>query len=133
MRLFAAPLMSMALLVATPAHAQGLTVKTGETWIFVIEKGQPAHARRVQPATKPAKGEVQVAVRSALGTTMAIGGQVPIGYDFRAELIINGKAVAKRACALPANNKSAFEFWPEQAEAVRISNFRPAKKGGTCP
>ena len=133
MRLFATSLVPIALLAASPVHAQGLTIKTGETWIFIIEKGQPARAKRVEPATKPAKGEVQVAVRSALGTTMAIGGQVPIAYDFRAELIINGKAVTKRACTLPANNKPAFEFWPEHAEAVRISDFRPAKKGGTCP
>lgn len=126
-------LLPLFLLAASPAMAQGLTVRTGETWIFKIDKGQPARARKVQPATKPGKGEVQVALRSILGTSMAIGGQVPIDYNFRAELIVDGKPVAKRACTLPANNKPAFEFWPEKAQAVRIFDFRPAKKGGSCP
>lgn len=121
------------MLAVSPAAAQGLTIKTGETWIFEIEKGQPVRARRVEAATKAGKGQVQVAVRPALGTAMSIGGQVPVSYNFRAQLIVNGKLVAKRACTLPANNKPAFEFWPEKAEAVRISDFKPVKSGGNCP
>ena len=133
MRAAAISLALFAMLAASPAAAQGLTVKTGETWIFEIEKGQPVRARKVEAATKPGKGQVQVAVRSALGTAMSIGGQVPVSYNFRTQLIVNDKLVAKRACILPANNKPAFEFWPEKAEAVRISDFKPAPKGGNCP
>jgi hypothetical protein len=135
MRTLAKAFVPILLLAAFPAMAQsqGLTVKTGETWIFEIEKGQPVRARRVEAATKPGKGQVQVAVRSALGTAMSIGGNVPVSYNFRAELITGNKALAKRACTLPANGKPAFEFWPEKADAVRISNFKPAPKGGSCP
>ena len=127
-------LAATALLAASPSPAKpGLTIKPGETWMFVIEKGQPARGRRVQPLAKPGRGEVQVAVRSVLGTGMTINGQVPVSYNFRVELTAGGKTIAKRACTLPANNRPAFEFWQERAEAVRIFDFRAAGKGGSCP
>ena len=126
------PLMLL-LAVAAAARPPGLTIKPGETWTFVIEKGQPSRARRVQPMAKPGKGEVQAAVRSVMGTGMSISGQVPVSYNFRVELTAAGKTIAKRACTLPANNRPAFEFWQEKAETVRIYDFHPAGKGGSCP
>ena len=40
---------ALLLLAAVPVQAAGLTVRTGETWIFTVKKGEPAHARRVAP------------------------------------------------------------------------------------
>ena len=35
------------LLAASPVSAKGLTVHMGETWVFAIDRGQPARARKV--------------------------------------------------------------------------------------
>jgi hypothetical protein len=114
------------------ASAAPLTVRTGETWLFRIDHGEPVQAHRADPAAKPARGEVKVAVRSLFGTMMTISNNSDQGYSFRAELIgADGKAVAARACGLPPKNQPALESWPQKAAAVRIGQFRPAS-GGRC-
>jgi hypothetical protein len=118
--------------VPFPAIAAPLTVRTGETWLFRIDHGEPAQARKANPAAKPARGEVKVAVRSLFGTMMTISSNSAHGYSFKAELIgADGKAVAARACGLPPNNQPALESWPQKAAAVRIGAFKPAS-GGRC-
>ena len=57
----------------------------------------------------------------------------PVAYTYKAELIGAGKSVPARSCALPADRKLSFEHWPEQATAIRLSNFKTAPKGGNCP
>jgi hypothetical protein len=124
------------LLAASPAaaaKAPGLTVKTGETWIFRIANGQPAKARKVPAQSKPKSGEVVVTVKSMMGTTMTITSNNPVAYTFKAELVGAQKAVPTRSCTLPANNRLSFENWPQAAKAVRLSNFKPATKDGACP
>lgn len=121
-------------LAATPALATAgpLNIQTGETWLFKIDHGQPAKARKVSPATAPTRGEVKVSVRAAFGTMMTISNNSAQGYTFDAQLIdAAGKAVTARSCTLPANNQPALENWPQKASAVRIGNFKPAK-GGNC-
>ena len=121
-------------LAATPALATAapLTVRTGETWLFKIDHGQPANARKVAPTATPARGEVKASVRSAFGTMMTISNNSTQGYTFDAQLIdATGKAVNARSCTLPPNNQPALENWPQKAAAVRIGNFKPAK-GGNC-
>ena len=61
-------------LVAAPlqAFAAPLTVKTGETWLFSLDHGDPVRAHKVDAAAKPAKGEVKVAVRALFGTPKTI-------------------------------------------------------------
>ncbi len=120
-------------LIASPATAMPLTVRTGESVIFVIDHGQPARARRVAPATKPKPGEVLVIVRAMLGTTMSITSNNQLAYTYRAELIGGAKPVATRSCTLPANAVLSFESWPQKAAAVRLSNFKPAASAGNCP
>jgi hypothetical protein len=120
------------LLVAAPLQAAPLTVKTGETWIFTIKNGQPANARKVTPSAKIAKGQIKVAVRALMGTTMTVTNNSPIAYTFRAELLQSGNVVAPRPCTLPANAKPIFEQWKEKAEAVRIGNFTAASADGRC-
>jgi hypothetical protein len=118
--------------VPLPAIAAPLTVRTGETWLFRIDHGEPVQAHKVGPAAKPAHGEVKVAVRSLFGTMMTISSNSDQGYNFKAELIdANGKAAAARACGLPPKNQPALESWPQKAAAVRISDFKPAS-GGRC-
>lgn len=130
----ATPLLAL-LLLASPAAAQspGLTIKTGESWMFAISRGQPVRARKVDPAVKPAPGQVLVSLRSMMGTSMSITSNNPQTYTYSAELIGADKSVPVRSCTLPANGRLSFEHWPQTASAVRISNFRLAAKDGSCP
>ena len=128
MRLIAALL----LLAAAPAQAAGLTVRTGETWLFTIKNGEPAEARKVTPSAKIGKRQIKVAVRPILGTAITVTNNSPIAYTFRAELVSGGKANVARSCTLPANARPAFEQWEQKAEAVRISDFKVAGPDGRC-
>lgn len=126
-------LRSLVLLAASvPAAAQPLTVRTGETWLFTIEEGQPVHARKVEATALPGRGDVKVSVRALFGTMMTISNNSPQGYKFSAQLIAaDGKAVTARTCTLPPGNQPALESWPQKASAIRIANFIPAN-GGHC-
>jgi len=124
-----------ALLVAAPLPAKtpSLTVRTGETWVFSIQGGQPVRARKVDPSVRLLRGQVLVTVRSMMGTTMTISSNNPESYTYRAELIGAGKTTSERACTLPAERRVSFEHWPQTADAVRLSDFLPAPAGGNCP
>jgi len=126
-------LLALALITAPlPAIAAPLTVKTGETWLFSLDHGDPVRAHKVDAAAKPAKGEVKIAVRALFGTTMTISNNSPQGYTFKAELIgADGKAVTAKTCTLPAKNQPALESWSQKAVAVRVGTFHPAN-GGLC-
>ena len=130
-----AALILLSLLAVAPLSAKtpSLTVRTGETWIFSIQGGQPVRARKVDPSARLLSGQVLVTVRSMMGTTMTISSNNPVGYTYKAELIGAGKTIADRACTLPAERRVSFEHWPQTAEAVRLSNFLPAPDGGRCP
>ena len=122
-------------LLAAPVAAQspGLTVKTGESWMFAISRGQPVRARKVKPTVKPPPGQVVVTLKSMMGTSMSISSNSRQAYTYKAELIGAGKAVPLRSCTLPAGGRVSFEHWPEKADAVRISDFKVARKDGSCP
>lgn len=126
---------SLLLAAATPADAKGpgLTVRTGETWQFSLFHGQPVKARKAGPDARPAPGQIQVTVRSMLGTTMTISSNNPTAFTYRAELIGADRPVSARSCALPPDGRLSFESWPQQADAVRLSDFKVAPKGGACP
>ena len=130
-----AAILTSLILLAPSAVAQSprLTVKPGETWVFNIFRGQPSKARKVAPSAKPAPGQVVVTARTMMGTSLTISSNNPVAYTYKAELIGAGKAVPARSCALPADSKLSFEHWPEQATAIRLSDFKPAPKGGNCP
>ncbi|HYC65115.1 MAG TPA: hypothetical protein VEC14_10325 [Reyranellaceae bacterium] len=123
------------MLLASPAAAQspGLTVKTGESWMFAISRGQPVRAHKVSSAATPAPGQVLVTVKSMMGTTMTITSNNRQAYTYKAELVGAKKVVPTRSCTLPANNRLSFENWPQKAVAVRLSDFKVATKGGACP
>ena len=123
---------ALLLLAATPAQAAGLTVRTGETWFFKVEDGEPANARLVTASAKIPKGQIKASVRALGGTSMVVTNNSPIAYTFRAELLSGGKATAARSCTLPANARPTFEQWQEKAEAVRIGSFKPATADGRC-
>ena len=130
-RLLAAALLIMA--VPVVAKSPGLTIKTGESWMFAISRGQPVRAHKVKPTVKPPQGQVLVTVTSMMGTTMTISSNNPSAYIYQAELIGVGKAAPARSCTLPANGRLSFEHWPQKASAIRLSNFRLADKDGACP
>ena len=123
------------LLAAAPAAAKPatLTVKTGESWVFSIQGGQPVRARKVDPSVRLLRGQVLVTVRPMMGTTMTISSYNSVSYTYQAELIGADKPTKARACTLPADRRVSFEHWPQKAEAVRLSNFQPAPAGGSCP
>ena len=123
---------ALLLLAAAPAQAAPLTVKTGETWVFTVKDGQPASARKVASSAKPAKGQIVVAVRAMMGTTMIVTNNSPVAYTFRAELLRGGKSLASRPCTLPAGGKPIFDQWQEKADAVRIGAFKVSKADGLC-
>ena len=130
-------LIALALLVAASpvaaAKPGGLTVRTGETWQFSLFHGQPVRARKASADAKPAPGQIQVTVRSMLGTTMTITSNNPTSFTYQAELIGTDKPVAARSCALPPDGRLSFESWPQKADAIRLSDFKVAPKGGACP
>jgi len=123
------------MLAAAPLYAKapGLTVKAGETWQFSLFRGQPVKAHKASLKAKPGPGQIQVTVRSVLGTTMTITSNNPTAFTYRAELIGADKPVAARSCALPPDGRLSFESWPQKADAVRLSDFKVAPKGGACP
>jgi len=123
---------ALLLLAAVPAQAAGLTVRTGETWIFSVKNGEPAQARKVASSAKIPKGQIKVAVRSMLGTAMTVTNNGPIAYTYRAELLSGGKASVARSCTLPPNARPSFEQWQQKADAVRIGRFEIASADGTC-
>lgn len=126
-----------ALHLATPAtarDAQGLTVPMGETWMFRIDRGQPAHARKVRPTTTPRAGEIRLTLRSMVGTTMTLISNSPRSYTYRATLIgAGGKQITAKSCALPSENRLAFESWPQTARAVKVSDFKVTRDDTVCP
>jgi hypothetical protein len=127
-----AVLLALAIAVGSGAAAAPLTVRVGENMLFVIDRGQPVNARKADPSSKPARGEVKVGVRSFSGTMMTLTNNSAQGYTFKAELIgTGGKAVNARTCTLPPGNQPTLESWPQEAAAVRIGDFKPAK-GGRC-
>ena len=75
-------------LAAAPALATAapLTVRTGETWLFRIDRGEPVNARKLAPRA-PTRGDVKVSVRAAFGTMMTISINSTQGYTFDAQLI----------------------------------------------
>jgi hypothetical protein len=123
---------ALLLIAAAPAQAAGLTVRTGETWLFTIRNGEPAQARKVTPSAKIPKEQIKVSVRPILGTAMTVTNNSPLAYTFGAELISGGKATVGRSCTLPANARPVFEQWEQKADAVRISDFKVAGADGRC-
>ena len=122
-------------LLAAPAAAQspGLTVKIGESWMFAISRGQPVRARRVKPTVKPPPGQVLVTLKAMMGTSLSITSNNRQSFTYKAELIGADKPVPVRSCTLPANGRISFEHWPQKSDAVRISDFKVARKDGSCP
>ena len=133
--MYRAALITITLLAASPATAQspGLTIRTGESWMFAISRGQPVRPRKVVATVKPPPGQVLVTLRAMMGTSLSITSNNSQSFTYKAELIGADKPVPLRSCTLPANGRMSFEHWPQKAVAVRISDFRVARKDGSCP
>lgn len=129
MRLIAAAIL---LVAASAAQAAPLTVRTGESWLFNVENGEPVNARKVEGTAKAAKGQLMVTVRALLGTSMIVTNNSSTAYTLRAELFVAGKPSGARTCTLPTGAEPTLEQWPQKADAVRLSAFRPAGPGGRC-
>jgi hypothetical protein len=119
--------------LSTAATAGPLTIRTGESWAFSVQNGQPVSGRRIPKAARPARGEIKASVNSLAGTTMTLTNATGTAYTYRAELVgASGKATS-RTCSLPATAQPVLEYWPQKATAVRLGDFRPAKGAGACP
>jgi hypothetical protein len=115
---------ALLMFAAVPAAAADLTIRTGETWVFALKNNQPVGARKVAADTKPAKGQIKVAVKNLLGTAMFVTNNSATAYRVQATLIAGGKASPARGCVFPANATPVIEQWSQKADAVRLSNFR---------
>jgi hypothetical protein len=125
---------ALLLLAAAPASAKGLTVRVGETWVFAVERGQPAHARKVTANASPAPDQIKGSVQSMMGTTMMVTNNSKYDYAYRALLVMpGGKTGAGKSCAVPANGRVAIEHWTKPVAAVRVSDFKRAPAGSLCP
>ena len=124
--------LALLLVAAAPLHAAPLTVRTGESYVFTVKKGQPANARKVATNAKPGKGQILVSVKPLMGTAMFMTNRTGVAYTFRAEILQGGKAVNARPCTLPANDRPIFEQWQQKADAVRIGIFKAASADGHC-
>ena len=125
---------ALLLLASAPVAAKPLTVRMGETWIFTVANGQPATARKVHAKALPKPGEMKVSLSSLMGTTMTVSNNSRFDYAYRATLILpGGNAGASKSCAVPANGRLAMEHWKQHVTAVRLSDFRVARKDGSCP
>ena len=120
-------------MTGTGAVAAPLSVMAGENWVFSVRGGDPVNARKVASTAKPAKGQIKVSVRRLMGTSMFVTNNSGTAWIFRADLLKGGKALAARSCTLPAKPDPMLEQWPQRADAVRISGFKPAPKDGSCP
>lgn len=120
------------LATASLASAQPLTVRAGESWLFKVADGQPVDAHKVEPTSKPAKGELMISVRALFGTTMIVTNNSAVPYRFNAELVPARNMAALRTCSLPTGAKPVVEQWEQKADAVRVSNFRATENEGRC-
>ena len=123
---------ALILAMASTAQAAPLTVRAGESWIFMVKDGQPAAAHKVDSIAKPARGEVMATVRALFGTTLIVTNNSSVSYSFNAELLPGRNLRAVKTCTLRADGKPTVEQWDEKAVAVRISNFRATGKEGLC-
>src|SRR5215207_3955628 len=91
--------LALLLFATSPVSAKGLTVRMGETWVFAIERGQPARARKVAASASPVANQVKVSVQPMLGTTMWVTNNSKYDYAYRALLITpDGKTGASKSC-----------------------------------
>jgi len=129
-----ASLALLTLLATAPLSAKPLTVRTGETWVFALERGLPVRARKVEARTAPAPGQFKVTVQPLMGTTMTMTNNSKFDYAYRATMMLHGgKTGPAKSCAVPANGRLAIEHWPRPVAAVRLSDFKRAPAGSLCP
>ena len=123
-----------ALLAAAPLSAKSLTVRMGETWLFSVRAGTPVEARKVAATAAPAPNQIKVSLQPMLGATMTMTNNSRFDYAYRATLVLpSGKPGAAKACAVPANGRTAIEHWTRPIAAVRLDRFKPAPAGSLCP
>ena len=120
--------------LAAPLTAKPLTVRMGETWVFAVRGGSAVKARKVTVTTAPAPGQIKVSLQPMLGSTMTMTNNSRFDYAYRATLVLpTGKPGAAKACAVPANGRTAIEQWTRPIAAVRLDRFKPAPAGSLCP
>lgn len=117
------------------AIAAPLTIKSGESWVFEIDRGEPVRARRVNSSAKPAANQIKATVVSTMGTTMTMSNNSLTSYTFHAELVGPAKSGAAKArtCTLPATGDPVLEYWPVKSAGVRVSGFKMTSADGNCP
>jgi hypothetical protein len=117
--------------VATPSlsesgHFLGLTVQSGETWIFRIDQGEPVDARKIDGSATPGSGELMVTLKPQMGAMMIVTNNTNKFYNYHAFLTMQpgseGKATS--VCTVANGGRMAIENWPYAVPAIRIADFR---------
>jgi hypothetical protein len=116
------------LVTGSPAFAdpQGLVVKSGETWVFHLENGQPAGAHLVADNAKIAPGELMVTMKAENGTMLTVTNNTDKFLNYHATMVAGAREKPTSVCTLMSNGRMGFENWPYSIRAIRLSDFEPA-------
>jgi hypothetical protein len=109
----------------------GLLIKSGETWIFHLENGQPTNPRPATEADKPGKDELKASLSSRMGALLTISNNTSQLLNYRAFITPKPgkKGTPTSVCTLLSNGRGAFENWQNAIPAIRIADFTPAQEG----
>ena len=117
--------------VADDAPLTGLTVGVGETWIFRVQDGQPADARKAAADEQPASGEIKVSLSGPKGRQLSVINNSPATYNYRAFITSKPGKPGKRTsvCTIMSNRRVGLETWSDRFPALRITDFVPVEEG----
>ena len=87
----------------------------------------------LQPGSDSPRFRYQAVVTPVFTNIPNAADRCDLGIGKVVFLGVNTGGPVSRSCTLPADGRLSFENWPQKAEAVRLSNFRPAKREGSCP
>jgi hypothetical protein len=116
-------------LVAKEKTLPGLLIKSGETWIFHLENGQPANPRTATEADKPGKDELKVSLSPDPGAMLTITNNTSQFLNYRAFITPKPgkKGTSTSVCTVMSNGRKAFEVWQNAVPAIRLADFTPAQ------
>jgi hypothetical protein len=119
-------------LVAKEKTLPGLLIKSGETWIFHLEKGQPANPRPATKADQLGKDELKASLSLEAGAMLIITNNTSQFLNYHAFITPKPgkKGAPTSVCTIMSNGRMAFESWPNSIPALRLADFTPAQEDG---
>ena len=112
-------------------QSPGLTSRPARAGVRLLAASRSTPARPRRRQARP--GQVLVTVRAMMGTTMTITSNNPTAYTYKAELIGADKPVPRGPAPCPPTAACRSSIGRRQASAVRLSDFKAARKDGSLP